>query len=335
MTAKDPSFHGNDQRGVYTLANDVVIEWFEAFARSFRRMNPDMPLTVIPYNSATGRLRKLTGKYRFTLMEEAACAHFDSLEKIVMDQGRSAAMFRKWACFFGPYSDFIFLDADIVVSIPLDEILDAFVAASLDFIYFDVDLTMVYRPEAVPGLMKQYGSVGFNAGAFVSRKGVVSEEGLIAFAHEAASHREKFVIDQVDQPFLNYFFDTTGRRIACVDQLLPHYASVAWARQPFTYDWKKDVARNAKGKVMPFIHWPGCVFPTMVRPEVFLRHRTIGDSTPTRVGYYIAFYFLRGRAKLAKVAAHWRVVLTKFFTNSAWRKYYLCRLMGIKTELPA
>jgi hypothetical protein len=322
------------ERGAYTLANDVVIEWFHAFIQSFRKTNPTLPLTVIPYNSSIAQVRALANKYQFTIMEETECSGFDALEAVIMGQNKSAAMFRKWACFFGSYANFIYLDSDMVITSSLDEILNAFCAASYDFIYFDVDISMAYTPDAASEMRSKYGSAGFNAGAFVSRKGAIKYDELMETSQKAAADRNKFVADQVDQPFLNYVFDTLRRRTACVDRILPKLAAFATVRQPLTYDWKTNVAINAEGKILPFVHWPGCAYPTMLRPGIFLRHRTSGISFPARIEYDAVFYFRRYRVYFLKAKVHWTKVIVQFFTSRDWRKFYLCKLIGIKIKLP-
>jgi len=329
-----PSSLKSYERGVYTLANNVTIEWFQAFIRSFRRANPTLPLTVIPYDTSISQLQALTKKHQFTIMEESECRRFDALEAVVMGENQKAPMFRKWACFFGRYTDFIFLDSDIIVTSALDEILDAFSTTSYDFLYFDAHLGAVYTPEAAPEMASKYGSVGFNAGAFASRKGTISYDELVEISQKAARDRNKFIIEQGDQPFLNYVFDTSRRRTICIDQVLPKFAAFAWARLPFTYDWKTNVAINSEGKIMPFIHWAGCVYPTMVRPEIFLRYRTSGFSFPARMRYYRVFYFRRYRAYFLKAKAHWGKVTVQFLASNAWRKFYLCKLIGIKLKVP-
>jgi hypothetical protein len=322
------------EHGVYTLANDVVIEWFQAFLQSLRRSCPALPLTVIPYDKSISQLQDLAKEYQFTIMEEAECSRFDALEAVVMGQNKKAPMFRKWACFFGGYATFIFLDSDIIVTSSLDEMLDVFSMTSYDFLYFDVNMSVVYTPEAAPEMAAKYGSVGFNAGAFVSRKGTISYEELLATSQKAAEDRDKFIIEQGDQPFLNYVFDTSSRKTACIDQILPQFASFAWARFPFIYNWKTNTAINDEGKMKPFIHWAGCFYPTMFRPEIFLLYRTAGFSFPARIRYYVLFYLRRYLTCFLTAQSHWWKVMVKFLTSNAWRKFYACKLIGIKIKAP-
>jgi hypothetical protein len=257
-----------------------------------------VPLTVIPYNTEVSRLKKLASQYQFDLISEEAAARFDALETKVMNQGRYAGMFRKWASFFGPYDDFIFFDADIAVTLPLDDFFAVFAKSTCDFIYFDADITNVYEWEHIPAMQAKYRSPGFNAGVFASRKTVITEELLWRTADAAAADRHKLKWNHVDQPFLNYIFDTLPRHTAHHIMLLPGYARMPWARVLFHYDVRSNRMVDAEGRQMPFIHWAGCHYPTMVRPEIFLKYRTLGMNPLERLAYYANFYYRRGRRKL-------------------------------------
>ncbi len=287
--------------GVYCLANDEFIEWFQMFARSLRHFNPTLPLTVIPYDTRVERLKQLTSQFNFDLVPEAVAARFDALEARVMGQGRYAGMFRKWASFFGSYDEFIFLDADIAVTMPLDNLFAAFAQASCDLIYFDADITNVYEPEHIAGMQLKYHSPGFNAGVFMSRKGVFTEEQLWRTADAAAADRPKLKRNHVDQPFLNYVFDTLPRRTAQHITLLPALARMPWARVRFRYDAHSDRMLDAEDRQMPFIHWAGCHYLTLVRPEIFLQYRTLGLTFSERMRCRQDFYYRRFRRKLKNI----------------------------------
>ena len=254
--------------------------------------------TVIPYDTRIERLKQLAVQLNFDLIPEAEAARFDALEPKVMNMGRYAGMFRKWASFFGPYENFIFLDADIAVAMPLDDLFTSFAKSSCDLIYFDSDITNVYEPEHIAGMQAQYHSPGFNAGAFMSRKGVVTEELLWRTADAAALERHKLKSNHVDQPFLNYVFDTLPRRTALHITLLPGLARIPWARARFHYDARQDRMLDAEDRQMPFIHWAGCHYLTMVRPEVFLKYRLLGLNISERMLCRQDFYYRRFRRKL-------------------------------------
>ena len=286
--------------GVYCLANDVVIEWFEAFIRSYQLQNATLPLTVIPFDKNISRLKSLQARFPFEILDEAKCRHFDSLANQVMGTNRLAGTYRKFAGFFGAYDEFLFLDSDIVVLTPLSRLLEAFSKTDQAFIYFEYQMDMVYGLALASRMIADYGSHGFNSGAYLSRKGAIHEADLWSLADKAAAVRDGLLPDVLEQSFFNFVLDVSRVRMAGINKLLPELASMATARQPLAYDHQKRTATTPDGKILPFIHWPGCGYPTMVRPEIFLYYRTLGMTAGERFNYLRQFYYLRWRRNLKR-----------------------------------
>ena len=286
------------KRGVYCLANDVVIEWFEAFIRSYQLQNAALPLTVIPFNDNITRLKSLQARFHFEILGEAHSCHFDALANQVMGNSRLAGAYRKFACFFGPYDEFLFLDSDIVVTSSLLPLFATYAGSECDLVYFDYALDMAYAPDLAARMLAEYGSHGINTGAFLSRKGILREADLWPLAEKAAAVRDGLLPDVLEQSFFNFVFDVSRCRMVGMEKLLPELAPKAWARQPFHYDRQKRTATTPEGKILPFIHWPGCGYPTMVRPEIFLHYRTWGMTLGERLNYKRTFYYLRFRRQL-------------------------------------
>jgi hypothetical protein len=322
------------ERGVYTLANDTVIEWFEAFIRSFRKHNPVLPLTVIPFNREMGRVEALQDQFHFEIMDDARCIGYDELADKVKVSKRQAGCFRKFACFSGKYREFLFLDSDIVTLVPLDSMFETFSKSPDGFVYFDTAMDMCYKGKLAADMVSQYNSPAYNSGIFFSRRELIARSEIFAAAEKAAAVCDDFV-DTAEQPFINYVTDTLRIRSNRFDFLMPEYAGIVWARQPLKRGQKKDEIFDDKGRVMPFIHWPGCTFPTMERPGEFLRYRVLGKSLSAKIGYMGRFYFLRYQIQFFKTVKRWKNVLYKFSTNKAWRRFYFCKLVGIKVDLPA
>ena len=301
--------------GVYCLANDVVIEWFEAFIRSYQLQNAALPLTVIPFNGNIARLKSLQARFHFEILDEAQCGHFDALADKVMGNDRLAGAYRKFACFFGPYDEFLFLDSDIVVTSFLMPLFAAYAESGCDLVYFDYALDMAYAPDLAARMVADYGSHGINTGAFVSRKGILREADLWPLAEKAAAVRDGLLPDVLEQSFFNFVFDVSRSRMIGMEKLLPELAPKAWARQPFHFNRQTRTATTPEGKILPFIHWPGCGYPTMVRPEIFLEYRTWGMPPGERLHYKREFYYLRFRRKLKQA-----LLKLKIFSGLlAWR----------------
>lgn len=305
--------------GVYCLANDSVIEWFEAFIRSYQVDNSALPLTVIPFNRNISRLKALQTRFRFEIMDEAQCRQFDALASQVMGNDRLAGAYRKFACFFGPYEEFLFLDSDIVVTSPLARLFEAFARTDYDLVYFDYALDMAYAPALAARMVADYGTHGFNTGAFLSRKGIFHEEDLRSMAGKAAAARDGLLPGVLEQSFFNFVFDTSRCRMAGIETLLPELAPKTWARQPFHYDPQRRTATTPEGKILPFIHWPGCGYPTMIRKEIFLAHRTMGMTQGERFHYHRKFYWLRWRRNCKRALLNSKV----FGKLLAWRERHL------------
>ncbi len=227
------SFAG--KTGVYCLANDEALEWFQGLVRSLRKHDPDLPLTVIPYNTSIAKLKALQSQFNFKLMPEVEAARFDGIAHRVAGQRIAGGTFRKLCCFFGEYETFLFLDSDIVVTNDLEPFFVAFGKAAADFVYFDTDMTMVYTPDFAPKMISEFGSAGFNSGAFLARRGCFTEAEILAAVESGEKLRDHFAI-WGELPFLNYLVDTTRRRQLPAAELVPGITDKLWARMPFRYD---------------------------------------------------------------------------------------------------
>jgi hypothetical protein len=283
--------------GVYCLANDVALEWFEAMVRSLRKYDPTLPLTVIPYNDSIARLKTLQPEFGFSIMDESAYTRFDAIADRVAGQHIAGGTFRKLSCYLGEYETFLFLDSDIVVTRSLQPFFNAFETANCDFVYFDTDMSMAYTPDFAGKMMAEYGAVGFNSGAFIARRGGFSEAEIMAVVASGEKIRDCFPI-WGEQPFLNYLVDVTRHRKLAASALVAGTADKPWARIPLRRDADGEGYVDAEGHPMPFIHWAGCEWPTMFRPDIFLRYRTLGMGWKQRTGYRLNFYYRRFRRQL-------------------------------------
>jgi hypothetical protein len=282
--------------GAYCLANDEAFEWFQAFVRSFRKFNPALPLTVIPYNASMSRLAALQTQFNFSIMDQAAAARFDPIADRVAGEHIAGGTFRKLCCFLGDYSPFLFLDSDIVLTMPFDGLMDAFDRSSYDMVYFDTDM-MVFKPGFAREMMAKYDQFGFNSGAFFARKTRVTEAGIFAAAETGAEVRHHFGC-WGEQPFMNYLFQVSGCKMTHVNRLAPELTFKTKAWMPFSCDEAMETLRDPELGRFPLVHWAGQEYPTMMRPEVFLKYRTLGMSDAERAAYQRNFYYRRLRANL-------------------------------------
>lgn len=282
--------------GAYCLANDEALEWFQAFVRSFRKSNPSLPLTVIPYNSSISKLAALRTQFDFDLMEEASAARFDAIAPRVAGQNIAGGTFRKLNCFTGVFDPFFFFDSDIVVTMPLQRLMRAFEQTTYDLVYFDTDM-MVFKPDFASEMMGKYDQFGFNSGAFITRKRAVDEAKILAAVSTGEAIRDQFAC-WGEQPFLNYLLQVSGCRMTHVNRLAPELTFKTKAWMPFKYDQEQKCFIDLERGCFPLIHWAGDEYPTMIRAEVFLQYRTLGMCETERARYRRGFYYRRFRRRL-------------------------------------
>jgi lipopolysaccharide biosynthesis glycosyltransferase len=288
-TTKDRSI------GVYCLANDNALEWFQAFVRSLRKFNPTLPLTVIPYDANIERLKTLRDQFQFSLMDEATYVRFDSVASRVAGQNNPGGTFRKLCCFFGEYDTFLFFDSDIAVTMGYDGLFEDFQNASFDVAYFDVD-HLVFKLPFARKMMAQYCVYGFNTGAFMSRKNALNEEEILTAVASGEKVRDQFAI-WGEQPFLNYLFQVSRRRLIHAHALMPQLTFKPKSWMPFKYDAASGHFLDPEEAHFPFIHWANEEYPTMHQQGVFLKFRTLGMTPSEKRRYYLEFFYRRFRAK--------------------------------------
>jgi hypothetical protein len=67
---------------------------------------------------------------------------------------------------------------------------------------------------------------------------------------------------------------------------------------PFHHDANRDRMLDVDGRELTCVHWAGCGYPTMVRPEIFLKYRTLGMTDSERKQYCRSFNYLRFRVNV-------------------------------------
>jgi hypothetical protein len=137
--------------GIYVLANDVVYDQLVALLNSIEaNFSRDIPICIIPYNNEQLDRVKQEIKYR-----KDTVTLFDNLESIERWENfahevwaahpkakasrwsrtwwSSGHLQRKMCAFDGPFSQFIFCDADSLVMKPLDDVFDKLQSYSFVF----------------------------------------------------------------------------------------------------------------------------------------------------------------------------------------------------------
>ncbi len=274
-------------RGVYMLGNDHVADYLEALFISLRQHSPDLPARLIPYDGRLTRTRELCARHRIEIHTDLA---FPALEQLGLGLWTSSPysnhqnLFRRLCIFWGPFDNFLYLDADICVLSPLEPLFDAFEKSPVPFASFDVDHERVYQAGPLRDRMiREHGSLGFNSGHFFSRLGVFDLEKLQS-AMRAAQPLAHLFQDRGDQGFLNFAVDHFGVPQTRMTRLLPGLADKQWCEQRFKKSgprWIIDRPGDVEdGKQICLIHWSGYNLPGWHIPNraFYYRYRGLGLS---------------------------------------------------------
>lgn len=201
-------------KGIYITANDKVIEQAIALLNSIRFYDQETPIILIPYDDNYGKISKiLTEKYAVKIYPDLD--FIDRLSQKLYDlfgEGFFARpnQFRKQACWFGEFDEFLYIDTDIVV---FEKIIDNLkYLQEYDFICCDYQhaggIKNVFASDIIEkGVFTDQEIQNiFNCGFWASKKNLLSEQDLYDTFTECAEHPEYFDFSQKtsDQPIINY-----------------------------------------------------------------------------------------------------------------------------------
>lgn len=278
------------KRGFYITANDKFTDYSIALLESIRATDPDTPVILIPYDDNYQQVASVLGdRFGVTVYEDLDFIQRLS-ERLQSTFGETffarPNQFRKQACWFGPFDEFMYIDTDIVVFEKIIDWLDAF--ESVDFLCCDYQhaggIRNVFSPQIISeGVFSEDDLKGmFNCGLWASKKGLISEEILYDTFQECAQHPEYFDFTQKtsDQPIINYMIlKRMPRRLNLVQQA--DKAPGSWAGSShFRYqgDRLMDPAVN---KPLQYLHWAGIrIEPGCPYWETWVNYRYRTDPRP-------------------------------------------------------
>jgi hypothetical protein len=277
--------------GIFCLANDPVVDALIALCASVRHHDPDLPLTVIPFNDNIARTRRALTEFGYGLLDDSSLATMDAVGSLYWpDDPNLAHNMRKFCSFCGPYERFLFLDSDIVVLHSLEPYFESFRRSDADFMWFSPDLNAVYRPGPVrDAMVSRYNTAAFNGGQFMGRRGAFTPSILTEVVEASRQHRHGFV-DFLEQSFMNYAVDTRGLSKIAGHEAVPGLA-VAGAmlrlRKLPSYFVIDDPRAPESGRRVSLIHWAGYrVAPFMPYRRTWLAYRLAGVSRAGRWEYH-------------------------------------------------
>jgi Mannosyltransferase putative len=257
-------------RGIYITANNKFTEQAIALLNSIRHYDPDVPITLIPYDENYEDIAALLAKnYGVKVYQD-----LDFVERLSRklydifgeDFFARPNQFRKQACWFGEYDEFLYIDTDIVVFERIADNLD--LLQTYDFLCCDYQhrggIGNVFTPKVFEdgALLERDRASLFNCGWWAAKKNLLSEQDIYDTFAQCAAHPEYFDFSQKtsDQPIINYMIlkkVPQERRFNLVN--LPGGAPGSWAGSsqfvPLGDDALADP--NCNHKRLQYLHWAG------------------------------------------------------------------------------
>ncbi|MER8842442.1 hypothetical protein NKH86_27705 [Mesorhizobium sp. M0913] len=175
--------------------------------------------------------------------------------------------FRRYAAFWGPVEQFVYLDARQITLGNIEVFFDA-LNVGFDIVYADAALNQVYEAgELRNEFLRAGGARGFISNAWASRRGVFDIEQLVTLSREVAINRRQLNARNTDQAFINYCCDAQRLKMARLADVMGDLCQSGWARNTGRiYRDGSGLARlwdhgglDHRKKVL-LVHWAGLPF---------------------------------------------------------------------------
>ncbi len=280
-------------RGIYIIANDRVIEQAIALLKSIRVHDTDTPIVMIPYDDQYQAIAKrLTENYGVKVYEDLQFIErlSNQLHEIFGNKFFARPnQFRKQACWFGAFDEFLYIDTDIVVFEKIIDNLDYL--NNYDFICCDYQHTggikNVFTNKVIEDKVFTKTEVQdiFNGGFWGSKKSLISEQVLYETFSECAAHPEYFDFSEKtsDQPIINYMMlKHMPRRFNIVRR--PGGAPGNWAgSKQFQTQGHQLIDPNVN-QPLQYLHWAGIrIQPGCPYWDIWKYYRYLNESEPLEV----------------------------------------------------
>ncbi|MCS6791708.1 MAG: methionine synthase [Oscillatoriaceae bacterium SKYG93] len=278
-------------RGIYILANDKVIDNAIALLESIRLYDSETPVVMIPYdNNYTTIAKVVTTAYGVKIYENL------HLVESIIERARQLwkyrnptqgfQLLRKFACWFGCFDEFLYLDTDIIV---FEKIIDTLnYLSDWDFICCDYQantgIQHVFTDKVLEDKIftEQELQDIFNAGFWGSKKNLFSLEELFEVIGECASMPEYFYWSYLDQSLLNYL---VLKRIPRHFNLVRRADNVpgSWAgSKHFKFEGGR-LYDSITNKPLQYLHWAGIrIEPGCSYWDVWEHYRYLNTPKPAR-----------------------------------------------------
>lgn len=278
-------------KGIYITANDKVIDNTIAFLKSIRIYDQETPIMLIPYDENYQEIAQLLAdQYQVKIYPD-----LDFIERLsqklytIFGEGFFARpnQFRKQACWFGEFDEFLYIDTDIIVFEKIADCLNYL--QEFDFICCDYQykagIKNVFSEEVINQniFSKEQIKDLFNCGFWGAKKNLISEEILYKTFAECAVHPEYFDFTQKtsDQPIINYMILKQVEKRLNLTKLSDNEPG-SWAGSPhFT---EKDHILYDGDRRLKYIHWAGVAMKSGGHyRELWEYYRYLGEEKPVNL----------------------------------------------------
>ncbi|MDJ0578228.1 MAG: methionine synthase [Xenococcaceae cyanobacterium MO_234.B1] len=280
----------NQKRGIYITANDKVIEQAIALLNSIRLHDPATPIVLIPYDDNYQALAQiLVNSYDVKLFPDLD--FINRLSRKLYDIFGSGFFarpnqFRKQACWFGEFDEFLYIDTDIVV---FEKIIDNLnYLKDYDFLCCDYQhlggIKNVFTSQVIEqGVFTATELLDiFNGGFWASKKNLITEQDLYNTFAECAAHPEYFDFSQKtsDQPIINYMLlKRVPRRFNLVRR--EKKAPGSWAGSKHFQQQEYILIDPNIGQPLQYLHWAGIkIQPGCPYWDIWKYYRYLGEPNP-------------------------------------------------------
>jgi Mannosyltransferase putative len=277
-------------RGIYITANDKVMDHAIALLNSIRLHDPTTPIVLIPYDENYLQIAPvLQERFGVTVYEDLAFIDrlSQKLHSIFGDNFFARPnQFRKQACWFGPFDEFLYIDTDIVVFEKIADNLNYF--SDYDFLCCDYQhlggIKNVFTPKVIEDQVFTETDLQdmFNGGFWASKKGILSEQDLYDVFVECAAHPEYFDFSQKtsDQPIINYMMlKRIPRRFNIVRR--PGGAPGNWAGSTHFQVEANHLIDPTIDQPLQYLHWAGIrIQPGCPYWDIWEHYRYLNEVKP-------------------------------------------------------
>ena len=262
-------------RGIYITANDKVIEQAIALLKSIRCYDQDTPVVLIPYDDNYQVIaKKLNEDFGVTVYPDLEFIERLSIKlQSIFGEDFFARpnQFRKQACWFGEFDEFLYIDTDIVVFKKIVDDLNYF--TDYDFICYDYQhkagIRNVFSQKIIDNKVFTEDELKgmFNGGFWASKKGLMSEEKIYQIFEECAANIDyfDFTYKTSDQPIINYMvLKNIERRFNLAHQ--PDKNPENWAGTGHFQQEGYQLIDPSNNQNLHYLHWagikikPGCPY---------------------------------------------------------------------------